>query len=334
MIFRHFISRRFLPALALAAMLVLPLAGTAPASAAPPAQTPLPTDRVPDPHLDGVLYFPQTGHTLRGTFRKFWENHGGLAQFGYPITEEFVEPGGPTLHLPPTVQFFQRNRFEHHTEYAGTDAEVLLGLLGVEFHTPDPPAPEQANPANHYFSQTGHNVGPIFYNYWNTHGGLAIHGYPISEAFNEVNPIDGKNYLVQYFQRSRYEYHPEMSPSSQVLLGLLGTQLAQKRGYFGSGGSGANVYPPFGHAADFSWISGQVTYTRIQGGCTFIRYGTANDELVQPDGPGWNPSADNAATANGAHVILFGHFNYPGQPSQVCPARAYWVDHIQLNNTP
>ncbi len=30
-----------------------------------------------------------------------------------------------------TVQYFERARFEHHPEYRGTPAEVLLGLLGV-----------------------------------------------------------------------------------------------------------------------------------------------------------------------------------------------------------
>jgi hypothetical protein len=30
------------------------------------------------------------------------------------------------------VQYFQRNRFEYHPEFANTPNEVLLGLLGVE----------------------------------------------------------------------------------------------------------------------------------------------------------------------------------------------------------
>jgi hypothetical protein len=30
------------------------------------------------------------------------------------------------------VQYFERNRFEWHPEYAGTPSEVLLGLLGVD----------------------------------------------------------------------------------------------------------------------------------------------------------------------------------------------------------
>ena len=31
-----------------------------------------------------------------------------------------------------SVQYFERNRFEYHPEFAGTPNEVLLGLLGSE----------------------------------------------------------------------------------------------------------------------------------------------------------------------------------------------------------
>lgn len=34
---------------------------------------------------------PQTGHTLRNSFLVYWEARGGLAQFGYPLSEEFSE---------------------------------------------------------------------------------------------------------------------------------------------------------------------------------------------------------------------------------------------------
>ena len=64
-----------------------------------------------------------------------------------------------------------------------------------------------------------------------------------------MNPIDHKEYTVQYFERSRMELHPENAGTPyEVLLGMLGTQLAQKKGYpYG-------WYPEYGHAADFSWV--------------------------------------------------------------------------------
>src|SRR5262249_39321399 len=151
--------------------------------------------------------------------------------FGYPLTEEFSEPLGPNNHLF-NVQYFQRSRFEQHPEHAGTLYAVLLGTLGRAFHAADPPAAPLPAFAR-YYSATGHNLSGAFLTYWDSHGGLFVHGYPLSEPFLEVNPTDGKVYTVQYFERSRFEWHPEHAGTPyEVLLGLLGTQLAQQQGYF------------------------------------------------------------------------------------------------------
>ncbi len=221
-----------------------------PQPGATPAKPILLTDPVADPQADGVQYFAPTGHTLRGSFLDYWQKNGGLAQFGYPITEEFIEPSGADSK-PLQVQYFERNRFEHHPENKDTSSQVLLGILGTAFHTPDPPSPPLQGAR--YFQETGHNLGGAFKEYWEMHGGLAIHGYPISEEFRESNPLDHKQYTVQYFQRSRMEQHPENAGTQyEVLLGMLGTQLSQKNGYpYG-------WFPLNGRATDFSWIAGHM----------------------------------------------------------------------------
>ena len=63
----------------------------------------------------------------RDRFAAYWEANGGLAQFGYPLTEEFTErlENGRTY----TVQYFERARFEHHPKNAYPD-DVLLGQFG------------------------------------------------------------------------------------------------------------------------------------------------------------------------------------------------------------
>jgi hypothetical protein len=79
----------------------------------------------------GGEFFPQTGHGL-GLFNDWWKARGGLGVFGYPISGELQERNaadGKTY----TVQYFERNRLEYHPENAGTNAEVLLGLLGAEY---------------------------------------------------------------------------------------------------------------------------------------------------------------------------------------------------------
>ncbi len=67
-------------------------------------------------------YFAETGHSVRGLFKAFWDTNNGMRLFGYPISEEGVErfPDGTQR----TVQYFERARFELH------DNRVLLGLLG------------------------------------------------------------------------------------------------------------------------------------------------------------------------------------------------------------
>src|SRR6185436_15713850 len=64
-------------------------------------------------------FFPTTGHTLRGSFRSFWQANGGLPRFGYPLTEEIVEPDAVNGR-PRVVQYFERARFEFFPENAGT----------------------------------------------------------------------------------------------------------------------------------------------------------------------------------------------------------------------
>lgn len=179
-----------------------------------------------------IEYFPQTGFTLSGKFLDYWNAHGGLPVFGYPITSARLERDPSTGEIFLS-QWFERNRFEYHPELAGTPYEVEMGLLGREVtqgrenETPFKPTSSSAVAVPHtYFSETQHNVLPVFMNYWNAHGGLSQFGYPISESFQEKNPSDGKTYMVQYFERARFEYHPEFANTPYLVeLGLLGNQL-------------------------------------------------------------------------------------------------------------
>ncbi len=180
---------------------------------------------------DDSQFFPPTNHTVRGKFLEYWRAQGGLAIFGYPLTDEILEVN-PADQKTYTVQWFERNRFEYHPEFKGTVYEVLLGLLGNQVtigrgnegafrYFSDPKIPGQ-----YYFPQTGHTLRNSFKQFWDTRGGLPIFGYPTSEEFYEVNPDDGKTYVVQYFERNRFEYHPEFKGTEyEVLLGLLGNQL-------------------------------------------------------------------------------------------------------------
>ncbi len=184
----------------------------------------------PAAQKSGCMYFPATQHNLCAGFEAYWEKFGGLNIFGMPVTEEFQENG-------VTVQYFERARFEWHPGAWPAHYDVLLGLLGDEVTAGRTDTPFQATTANSssdctYFAQTSHNLCGTFKQYWDQFGGLAVYGYPISEAFQEKNPDTGQVYTVQYFERARMELQPGAWPAHlNVLLGRLGSQvLAMKYG--------------------------------------------------------------------------------------------------------
>ncbi|MGQ9628598.1 MAG: LGFP repeat-containing protein [Anaerolineae bacterium] len=166
-----------------------------------------------------VAYFPQTGHTLRGEFLRFYREHGGELLFGYPLTEEFVESG-------LRVQYFQNVRMEWHPENPHP-YQVELGLLGEILHGREPPIssseiPPADNPRRRYYPETGHTISFAFLDFFNEHGGIDIFGYPITEFLLEGGII------VQYFQRACLEWH-EDDPVEQIKLAPLGEIYLENR---------------------------------------------------------------------------------------------------------
>lgn len=95
---------------------------------------------------------------------------------------------------------------------------LSLGVLP----SPSMSAGSPSQPDSRTFPETGKTVGGRFLQYWNTHGALPQQGYPISNEMHEISDTDGKSYLVQYFERAVFEYHPENQPPYDVLLSLLG----------------------------------------------------------------------------------------------------------------
>ena len=175
--------------------------------------------------------FTEAGKSLQGKFLQYWLSHGGLAQQGLPISSEISERSD-TDGKTYTVQYFERAVFEYHPETAPND--VLLSLLGsfaYQQRHPSGAAGQQPNntAGSVLFPETGKRLGGIFLQYWQTHGGLAQQGLPISDEFVERSPTDGKEYRVQYFERAAFEYHPENAAPNDVLLSLLGALRYQEK---------------------------------------------------------------------------------------------------------
>lgn len=187
--------------------------------------------------------FPETGQCISGRIRSFWEQNGGLPVFGFPLTpqqEETIE--GKALQ----VQWFERNRLELHPENQ-PPYDVLIGRVGVDALTkqgrdwqafPKPAQSEIPDTAEcRLFAETGFTVCGAFLQAYRSYGlvlpnasgvtfaeSLALWGLPISAPISETLS-DGREYRVQWFERARFELHPENQPPYNVLFGRLGAEL-------------------------------------------------------------------------------------------------------------
>jgi peptidoglycan-N-acetylglucosamine deacetylase len=162
-------------------------------------------------------FFPETGFEVRDNFLIYWNRFGGLPTFGYPITGELQEFGA-------TVQYFERARFEWRPGSWPERHDILLGLLGVEYaqaegllnHPAFARVSGSSTSSCTYYDETGHFLCHGFREHWRAHGALPILGFPISEEFTE------NGVTVQYFERARFEWHPENDPPWNVLLAHFG----------------------------------------------------------------------------------------------------------------
>lgn len=69
----------------------------------------------------------ETGFDVVGDFFKYFNVHGGVEIFGFPVTAE-VKASDYGLTYQGSVQWFQRSRFEWHDK----EQMVMLGLIGSE----------------------------------------------------------------------------------------------------------------------------------------------------------------------------------------------------------
>lgn len=174
------------------------------------------------PPQSGGRYFSETGQSVQAGFLEFFDRHGGVARFGYPLTGEFQENGF-------TVQYFQNARFEWHPTNPAP-FRVQLGLLGEQLHGPAQPAAQpiasSARQRARYFHETGHNVAGPFLDYWERQGALELLGFPLTEAYTSGGVT------VQWFQRARLELR-----RGRIVPAPLGSE-------WRGGGSALPVSPP------------------------------------------------------------------------------------------
>ncbi|MCU0490534.1 MAG: hypothetical protein MUD01_02905 [Chloroflexaceae bacterium] len=190
--------------------LLLPLLGVSPLA----AQT-------------GERCFRETGFCISGPIRTYWEQNGGLAQFGVPISGIVDDTAYEDWRSSwvGSVQWFERGRLELHEELGG---RVLAGRVGAEQHfrlnqtlVIAKPQPHQPQAGCRFFGETQQNLCEPYLSYWQRNGGLARMGLPLSTpALLTSGAWSGE---VQWFERVRMERHHEL-PGAPILLGRLGVE--------------------------------------------------------------------------------------------------------------
>jgi len=193
---------------------------------------------IPASHAQNdARFFPESGHYVRGLFRQFWEQNGNVYIFGYPITEEYTntETGLP-------AQYFERARFELRQDHNG-QLYVHLANLGQEItagRTFSKAQPILDASQKRYIPQTQYIIKYGFKQIWETYGAQNIFGLPISNEMDETLP-DGNVRTVQYFEKARFEYWPELPPGQRVIISALGRLLVPSHLVSPGGGGGGQA---------------------------------------------------------------------------------------------
>lgn len=169
------------------------------------AQQPVETER----------YFPTSGHWVKGEFLKTYSQVSDPVRlYGFPITEAF----SGDLSSNTLVQFFEKAMFILRVNGSG-GVTVEVMPLGRYVYTPDNPrALIEKRAGCRVYPEADFPVCYAFLEFYEIYGGATQFGKPISgiELQNE--------YKVQYFERARLEFHPELPAGKKVQVADLGAQ--------------------------------------------------------------------------------------------------------------
>jgi hypothetical protein len=133
-----------------------------------------------------------------------------------------------------------------------------------------------------FFPQTGHSVCDEFLAFFNAQGGVAVLGYPITQEISEY----GRR--VQYFQRGRLDYAPELSPDPDqpVQLAPLGELMApaQARARIPESSKPAANDPHRRYFAETGHIVAEGFLTFFEANGAVARFGYPVTEYFSQDG--------------------------------------------------
>ena len=111
---------------------------------------------------------------------------------------------------------------------------LYLGVAGAMAVSLIPASANHASAQGSSRTINGHVVDGRFLEVWSAQGNeqnnVYVNGLPITDKRPEISTENGKTYDTQWFERARYEAHPENKAPYDVLLGRLGASLTEGRG--------------------------------------------------------------------------------------------------------
>lgn len=124
---------------------------------------------------------------------------------------------------------------------------LITCLLSAGWHS----AHAQTTGETRYFSETGHNVRGDFLKYYESNpNAVFLYGYPITEEFTNRDGLK-----VQYFQRARFEFHPNLSEGGRVQLTPLGRHLYVSTGILNANSAlGCRTFAETGFSVCFAFL--------------------------------------------------------------------------------
>ncbi len=171
---------------------------------------------------------------IPGDFARFYQTFGNdrsqdlinaIALLGLPLGSPRRELTGD-CRQEVAVLYTERQRLELHPEndWPYRVQGSHLGTVAFRYRYPNESVIPRTN-----LDDPATFAHPRFRTFYERYGGLRMFGYPISGALTERDPNTGRDLVVQYFERARFELDPVApapeNPLWQVRLGLLGREV-------------------------------------------------------------------------------------------------------------
>ncbi len=182
---------------------------------------------------------------VRGDIQKFWQANNGIQLFGVPLDNESAHR---FIHEAYHIQNFERARIEFRFSQP-KPYNFQLGLIGREWLdrynselSPLMPSDEATLQGTHTscvaLPNAQYTVCGAFRTFYQGHGltfdnlafvtnaeSLALFGLPLTPAMCWTR--NGQTYIVQLFERARFEYHIETPTKPLVMLGRINAELRE-----------------------------------------------------------------------------------------------------------